>query len=137
MEGGVTEPTVTQPDWGELMLVGAEAALAAAHWATIAGQLEAEGRMTPVAAHQVERLVIARVLHARAARRVLGGEALLEETPNGAQQQVPMLSVMNKQAQLAAQIEGELLLTPRKRATSGLEAPTKAERAAPAKLYAI
>lgn len=113
------------PDWEAYGFVGDETVRAEGHWAAIA---QAMGeRLNAVTSHTAERLVIARVLYFRAARSVVSAGGLTDDTPNGGCQQSALIGVMNKQAALAAQLEGELLLSPRKQATSGAAKPEPAK----------
>ncbi|MBB6228344.1 phage terminase small subunit P27 family [Polymorphobacter multimanifer] len=109
---------LAEPDWDGMLPDTIDKASAHKHWLEIVGELRAQAKLASVNGHAVSRLVIARVMYEQAARLVMR-EGLTITHKNGAVSQHPALSIQNKQAEICAQLEAELTLSPRKRATGG------------------
>jgi len=112
---------IPPPAWGIYGFSADEAELAARQWAAITAALAAEGRLTAVTAHPAERLVIARVLYARAAALAASGE-LVEQSEKGGAYQAAAVTVMNAQSAAASRLEAELKLSPKARGAYGADA---------------
>ena len=108
-----------QPDWKKLLPDAQDVESATGHWAEIVAELQSQQKLADVNGHAISRLVVARITYEQAARRVMKDGAIIEAPKTKVLMQHPALSIMNKQAEICAQLEAELTLSPRKRATGG------------------
>lgn len=103
------------PDWALLLTDPLDIAAAEAHHARVTAELREAGRWTEVNEHAVARLVIAYVIHDRAARHVLEHGVVVAAKKTGVPQYSLHFTAMNKAAEVALTLEAELMLSPRKR----------------------
>lgn len=118
-----------EPNWGELLPAAIDQESAAEHWAEIVAEMRSQQKLADVNGHAISRLVVARILYEINARTVMQEGAVIKAPKTGVPMQHPALSIMNKQAEICAQLEAELTLSPRKRSTGGKVAPKKPARA--------
>jgi P27 family predicted phage terminase small subunit len=112
-----------EPNWATLFTDPVDgtrdAASAKADWNEIVAELRAQNKLADVNGHAISRLVMARAIYENAARQVARDGPIIEAPKTKAKMQHPALSIMNKQGEICAQLESELTLSPRKRATGG------------------
>ncbi len=118
-----------EPDWPLLITDGLEIQAARQHWHVITDELQLAGRWTPANAHAVKRLVLARLAYDRAARIVAETGPIVPSPKTGVPQYSLHYVAMNAAADQALQLEGELLLSPRKRGKAPMKSAKPATRA--------
>jgi P27 family predicted phage terminase small subunit len=118
-----------EPDWDALFSDPAVAASARADWNEVVAELRSQNKLADVNGHAVSRYVMARAIYEDAARRVAKDGSVVEAPKTKVLMQHPALSIMNKQAELCAQLEAQLTLSPQKRATGGKVAAKRAAAA--------
>ena len=106
------------PDWSQVFSDVLDHDAARAHWLQIVAELKAVETFAEVNRHQVERLVMFRVVHDRAARQVAEMGAVLPPK-RGSKTAIarvsPHFDVMRSAASDCDRIEAELGLSPRRR----------------------
>lgn len=121
MADGPAEPT-----WAQLLDDPLDEVSAAEHWAEITDALSAAQTLAMVNGHAIKRLVLARVIYDRSVRAVLEQGAVVPSPKTKVPQYNLHQNVMAQMATLAAQLESELALSPRKRASGGKVATPRA-----------
>ncbi len=114
------------PEWGTLWPDAVDQKSAVGHWDGIVAEMRTQQKLAGENSHAISRLVIARVTYEQMARHVAQHGAMVQAPKTKVWMQNPALSIMNKQAEICAQLEAELTLSPRKRATGGKVATKRA-----------
>ncbi len=107
-----------EPDWSQVFSDVLDQDAARSHWRQIIAELKAVDTFADVNRHQVERLVMLRVVHDRASREVAEKGAVLPPK-RGSRTAIarvnPHFDVMRSAASDCDRIEAELGLSPRGR----------------------
>jgi phage terminase small subunit len=114
-----------QPDWALLLSDPLDLAAAEAHHARVTAELREAGRWTTANEHAVARLVIAYVIHDRAARQVLEHGVVIASKKTGVPQYSLHFTAMTKAAEVALTLEAELMISPRKRGKTPMKAAAR------------
>lgn len=112
--GGIPE----EPDWSIIFSDDLDQDRASSHWSRVIRELELAATLADVNGHQVERLVMLRVVHDRAARMVAEEGAVKPPkrgNPKAIARVNPHFEVMRQAASDCDRIEAELGLSPRRR----------------------
>lgn len=117
-------PRAGEPDWTMLLADPLDIVAAREHWGRVTEEMREAGRWSPANEHAVARLVIAWIVYDRAARSVLEDGAVVPSAKTKVPQYNLHYAVMNSAAELAARLEGELMISPRRRG----KVPMKAAR---------
>lgn len=119
IEGGCGVPD--EPDWSMVFSDTLDQERATTHWSRVIRELELAGTLAVVNGHQVERLVMLRVVHDRAAR-IVGDEGAVKPPRRGNPKAIarinPHFDVMRQAASDCDRIEAELGLSPRRRGSA-------------------
>ncbi|WP_310474085.1 phage terminase small subunit P27 family [Sandarakinorhabdus sp.] len=107
-----------EPDWAETGLTAAEVGTASKYWATIVAELQAQQTLTEANRHMVIRLVLAMITYEETTALVQREGSIIEAPKTKVKMQHPALSIANKQLAIIRQLEGDLGLTPGKRAAA-------------------
>lgn len=132
IEGG----GVPEPDWSSIFDDVLDVTAAAAHWRRVVNELKTRDLLAEVNGHSILRLVLAYVIYDRAAREVASGGAVSKPRRGNSKaiaRVSPHFTVMREAGNDAAQIEAELGLAPRRRASAtkaenGKKTPRAADR---------
>ena len=122
IDGG--DGTPAEPNW-ELTLPGrskiavAEREVAALYWREIVTELRQTEKLACVNGHQVKRLVIAYLMYDRAAAKVARLQPVILARKTKTPMHNPWWTAMNNADAMAASIEAELTITPRRRTAGG------------------
>lgn len=112
-------PPLHEPEWARLLPRKAERAAAAEHWRLVTADMRARDILSPVNAHAVLRLVLATVMHDRAAAKAMRGGPVNEPkagNPRAIARPSLYFAAMREAGAMAAQLEADLGLSPRTRA---------------------
>ncbi len=116
-----------EPDWSVIFDDVLDVSAAAEHWRRVLSELKSRELLAEVNGHAVQRLIMAYVVFDRAAREVASGGAVTKPRRGNSKaiaRVSPHFTVMREAGNDAAQIEAELGLAPRRRASA-----TKADNA--------
>ena len=127
----MTTDLVAAPDWHLLVTDPLERQSAEAHHATIVAELQLAGRWTPANAHAVLRLVLAYLLYDRSACDVIDRGVQVPSPKTGVPQYNLHFTAMTQAATTAAQLETELMISPRKRGKTPMRVAKVAGGAGP------
>jgi len=128
IEGGDGVPA--EPDWSAILpgrggSVASDRAAAGRYWATTIAELRKAEKLAVVNGHAIQRLVIAYVLYDRAAVHVIKDGAVVAAPKTGTPMHSPWYTAMRAADRMASEIEAELTITPRRRASGGKVARTR------------
>jgi P27 family predicted phage terminase small subunit len=135
IEGGDGIPA--EPDWKRLLhgrgaRIEADRATARRYWSTVVAELRAGDKLAAVNGHAILRLVTAWILYDRAALEVARHGPIIPAPKTGTPMHSPWWTAMRAAQRMAADIEAELALSPRRRASGGKvtrpRRPTGADR---------
>ncbi len=115
-----------EPEWHLLLTDPIEIVVARGHWLRIVDEMRAGGRWSPVNDAAIERLIVAYLIYDRSAAQVLDNGAIVASPKTRVPQYNLHLAVMKQTHDIAAVLESELMLSPRKRG----KVPMKIARAA-------
>jgi P27 family predicted phage terminase small subunit len=121
-----TGSIVPEPHWRMLLTDELEVEAASESWRIVTTELRGRQLLSPANRHAVQRLVLAYVLHDRAAREVAENGAVTKPkrgNPKAIARLSPHFTAMRESANDAAVLEAELGISPRRRG-----AVTKVER---------
>lgn len=122
IDGGAGVPP--EPNWrvelpGRWDGATAERRAASAYWREAIGELRENEKLAFVNGHALKRLVIAYVLFDRAARQVATMQPVIAAPRTKTAMHNPWTTVMAQCDRMAAQLEAELTLSPRRRSAGG------------------
>lgn len=122
-----------EPNWIEIF-PGKSAAHdrvnASRYWTDAANELQRDSKLSIVNAHALQRLVIAYVTYDRAAVEVMKSGAIIPAPKTKTPMHNPHWTAMQAASRMATAIEGELTLSPRRRADGGkVQKPRKPGKA--------
>jgi phage terminase small subunit len=115
IEGG----GLPEPKWATLFSDKTDQAAAKAHWAEIVTALKEAETLALANAHMVKRLVLVRIAHDAAAVKVAEQGLVIEAKNTDVPQYNPWWIAMRQASADATQLEGELCIPPRRRASAG------------------
>ena len=111
-------PILDEPDWRRLFSRKADREAAIEHWRQITTDMRSRDILAAVNGHAVMRLVLARVMHDRAAAKAMRGGPV-SEPKAGNPRAIPRpnlyFAAMREAGAMAAQLEADLGLSPRTR----------------------
>ena len=110
---------IAEPDWESIFNDPLEILAAREHWGFITREMREAGTLAPVNAHQIQRLVIAMVMHDAAAKVVAEQQPVIKAARTGTPQHNPWWSVMKQAGEIASSLEAELGISPRRRNAAG------------------
>jgi hypothetical protein len=114
----LTPPQIPEPDWRRLLTRKVDREVAAELWRLYTTDMRGRDILSPVNAHAVQRLVLATLMHDRAAAKAMRGGPVNEPKPGNARA-IPRPSLyfaaMREAGAMAAQLEADLGLSPRTR----------------------
>ncbi|WP_126172856.1 P27 family phage terminase small subunit [Altericroceibacterium xinjiangense] len=126
IEGSAGRPP--EPDWQEIFPgsdAAADRANASRYWNSAADELQRDEKLSIVNAHALQRLVIAYVTYDRAAAKVASEGAIVPAPKTKTPMHSPWWTAMQAASRMATAIEGELTISPRRRASGGKVAKPK------------
>ncbi|WP_025319161.1 P27 family phage terminase small subunit [Granulibacter bethesdensis] len=129
---------VAEPRWTELLTDGLEIAAAHEYWRIVITEMRERGILAASNGHAVQRLILAYLLHDRAAR-IVTEEGLVLKPKRGSPRAItrlsPHFSALREIAADAAALEAELGLSPRRRTSAArIEKKIRSTRASDAYL---
>lgn len=107
-----------EPDWRRLLSRRADREAAAEHWRRITTEMRDREILAQVNAHAIQRLVLALIMHDRAAAKAMRGGPVNEPkagNPRAIARPSLYFAAMREAGAMAAQLESDLGLSPRTR----------------------
>lgn len=136
-----TGSIVPEPHWSMLLTDELEIAAAGEHWRRVTSEMRDRSILAPSNGHAIQRLVLSYVIYDRCSREVADNGAVLKPkrgNPKAIARISPHFSAMREAASDATQLEAELGLSPRRRATAAkVERKARSARASDTYLRAV
>ena len=124
---------ISEPDWAAIYSDTLDQGFARHHWNGIVSEMRRVQSLTDENAHQIERLVHHRLVHAEAVRMVAEKGAVTKPSTRNAKSIArvsPWWTVMREASADCDRIEAELGLSPRRRGSVTTAPPVKAGKKA-------
>jgi hypothetical protein len=127
---------IPEPDWRRLLSRKADREAASEHWRMLTRDMQSRNILSPVNAHAIMRLVLATIMHDRAAAKAMRSGPVTEPkagNPRAIARPSLYFAAMREAGAMAAQLEADLGLSPRTRdkvaiVATRTRAPTGADR---------